>query len=60
MYTELFSVGPGVPVPFGVEEYLALLPTERRMIGRAGIDLHNRRYDSPDLEDLRSPLPHGR
>ncbi|MEU4013870.1 MULTISPECIES: Mu transposase C-terminal domain-containing protein [unclassified Microbacterium] len=54
MYTELFAVGPGVPVPFGVEEYLALLPTERRMIGRAGIELHNRRYDSPHLEDLRN------
>ncbi|MEJ1089764.1 Mu transposase C-terminal domain-containing protein [Microbacterium sp. Mu-80] len=54
MYAELFAVGPGVPIPFGVEEYLALLPTERRMIGRAGIELHNRRYDSPHLEDLRN------
>lgn len=54
MYAELFAVGPGVQVPFGVEEYLALLPTERRMIGPAGIEFHNRRYDSPHLEGLRN------
>ncbi|MDQ4215053.1 Mu transposase C-terminal domain-containing protein [Microbacterium capsulatum] len=54
MYAALFEVGPGVQLPFRAEDFFALLPTERRVISKEGIDLHNHRYDSPLLADLRN------
>ncbi|WP_172400059.1 Mu transposase C-terminal domain-containing protein [Microbacterium sp. LEMMJ01] len=54
MYSILFSFGPGVQLPFGPEDYFALLPTERRIIGRAGINFRNRRFDSSRLDELRN------
>ena len=54
MYAALFEVGPGVQLPFRAEDFFALLPTKRRVISDAGIELHNRTYDSPLLADLRN------
>lgn len=53
-YSQLFEVGPGVQLPFGREEFFALLPTAERMISDSGIDFRNRRYDSALLSDLRN------
>lgn len=53
MYAALFQVGPGVQLPFGAEEFLALLPTAPRVVSGEGIRLRNRRYDSPLLAGLR-------
>ena len=54
MYAALFEVGPGVQLPFRAEDFFSLLPVKRRIISKEGIDLHNRRYDSPRLADLRN------
>lgn len=53
-YSQLFEVGPGIQLPFGREEFFALLPTEERVISDSGIDFRNRRYDSSLLSDLRN------
>jgi putative transposase len=53
MYAALFEVGPGVQLPFRAEEFLELLPSQPRVIGKEGIRHDNRVYDSPLLADLR-------
>lgn len=53
MYAALFEVGPGVQLPFRAEEFLELLPSEPRVIGKNGILLFNRTYDSDLLGELR-------
>lgn len=54
MYAALFEVGPGVQLPFRAEDFFALLPTKQRIISNEGIELDNRKYDSPLLADLRN------
>lgn len=54
MYAALFEVGPGVQLPFRAEDFLALLPSEGRIISDEGIEFRNRKYDSPLLADLRN------
>ena len=42
-----------VAVPLTRDDFIDLLPSEGRTIGRAGISLNNRLYDSVDLHPLR-------
>ncbi len=52
-YAALFRVSAGLPIPFSAEDYIALMPAEKRTIQADGIHIDNRVYDSRGLNGLR-------
>jgi putative transposase len=63
MYDAMFDVAGEIAIPLTSSDYIALMPALRRAIGRRGITINHRRYDSKELNPLRlkpSPQPrHG-
>ena len=62
-YAASFSVAAGLPIPFGTDDYVALLPWVERKIDIEGVRLHNRIYAAPALASFRrrsSTLPSGK
>lgn len=55
------EVAPELQVPLTAEKYIALLPTEWRVINHYGVDINLRVYDSTELGSLRKKRsPHHR
>lgn len=55
------EVAPEMQVPLTAEKYIALLPTEWRVINRYGVDIDLRVYDATELGPLRKKRsPHHR
>lgn len=52
-YAALLTVSGYVPVPFGAEDYLELMPAETRVINSYGIKMRHRVYDTADLNPYR-------
>lgn len=55
------EVAPELQIPLTAERYIALLPTEWRVINHYGVEIGLRRYDSEELTGLRKKRsPHRR
>jgi putative transposase len=52
-YAALVAVAGYVPVPLGPEDYIELLPVERRVINSYGVKIGLRTYDSGELNPYR-------
>ncbi|MFE0726889.1 Mu transposase C-terminal domain-containing protein [Streptomyces antibioticus] len=52
-YAALVSAAGYVPVALSPQEYIQLMPREWRVIGRSGVRINNRTYDSPALTPFR-------
>ncbi|GGM03893.1 transposase [Streptomyces fumigatiscleroticus] len=52
-YAALVSAAGYVPVALSAEEYIQLLPRERRVIGPSGVRINNRTYDARELGPYR-------
>ncbi|WP_426989216.1 Mu transposase C-terminal domain-containing protein [Pseudarthrobacter sp. Y6] len=52
-YAALLAVGGYVPVPFGAEDYLELMPAETRVINSYGVKIRHRVYDTAELNPYR-------
>ncbi|WP_455132477.1 Mu transposase C-terminal domain-containing protein [Microbacterium aurum] len=52
-YAALFRVSAGLPIPFSAEDYIALMPVEKRTIQADGVHIDNHVYDSRGLNGLR-------
>ncbi|MFF2952658.1 AAA family ATPase [Kitasatospora sp. NPDC057965] len=57
-YAHLVAQHGAIDLPLDAAEYLDLMPLHRRRIGRDGIRLHKRRYDSHDLDPYRGQGQH--
>ena len=55
--TLLRQITPDLPVPFGREEYISLLPREARTIQDYGVNIGRRRYSSRRLRDIVAVTP---
>lgn len=55
--TMLREITPELPIPFGREEYISLLPSEERTMQDYGINIGRRRYTSPRLREIASAAP---
>lgn len=55
--TLLREVTPDLPIPFGREEYISLLPGEGRTIQDYGVNIGRRRYSSRRLHDIVAATP---
>lgn len=55
--TMLRAITPELPIPFGREEYISLLPREERTLQDYGINVGRRRYTSPRLRDIAATTP---
>lgn len=55
--TMLREITPELPIPFGREEYISLLPREERTLQDYGINVGRRRYTSPRLRDIAATTP---
>ena len=55
----LRAVMPELPVPFGRDEYIGLLPGEKRSIQDYGVYIRRRRYSSPRLRSIVASTPQG-
>ncbi|WP_341578657.1 Mu transposase C-terminal domain-containing protein [Microbacterium schleiferi] len=53
----LRQITPDIPIPFGREEYISLLPRENRTIQDYGVNIGRRRYSSPRLRDIVAVTP---
>lgn len=53
MYMAMFDATGFVPLPLTGDDYIAMMPIEYRTIQLDGIQIHYRRYDSPDLQRYR-------
>ena len=51
------QITPDLPVPFGREEYIGLLPREDRTIQDYGVNIGRRRYSSRRLRDIVAVTP---
>lgn len=61
MVTAYREVAPELQLPLTAEKYIALLPTEWRVINHYGVDIDLRVYDSSELGTLRKKRsPHHR
>jgi hypothetical protein len=52
-YAALLAVSGYVPVPFGAEDYLELMPAETRVINSYGVKIRHRVYDTAELNPFR-------
>ncbi|WP_082506821.1 Mu transposase C-terminal domain-containing protein [Arthrobacter sp. Leaf337] len=52
-YAALLAVSGYVPVPFGAEDYLELMPAETRVINSYGVKIRHRVYDTAELNPYR-------
>lgn len=52
MYNAMFSAAPQVPIMFGPDDYISLLPKDWRRINAYGINLQSRTYSSDALREL--------
>lgn len=55
--TLLRQITPDLPIPFGREEYISLLPREDRTIQDYGVNIGRRRYSSRRLRDIVAITP---
>lgn len=55
-YAAATAVHGQVDLPISEQEYIALLPTEWRVIGKLGVQVNNRHYDSDALTPHRHQL----
>lgn len=53
----LRQITPDLPIPFGREEYISLLPRENRTIQDYGVNIGRRRYSSRRLRDIVAVTP---
>ncbi|MFH8253051.1 Mu transposase C-terminal domain-containing protein [Microbacterium sp. B2969] len=53
----LREITPELPIPFGLDEYISLLPREQRTIQDYGINIGYRRYSSARLRDIAAATP---
>lgn len=53
-YAALLATSGYVPIPLTGDEYVALLPSVKRVIGSDGVTIDHRVYDSEELNDCRS------
>lgn len=52
-YAALLAVSGYVPVPFGAEDYLELMPAETRVNNSYGVKIRHRVYDTAELNPYR-------
>lgn len=52
-YAALVAAAGYVPVALSPEEYIQLMPRERRIIGTSGVQINNRTYDTRELVPYR-------
>lgn len=57
MATTLRQISPELPVPFGYDDYVGLLPAESRMLQAYGVNIKYRRYSSPRIGDIIASVP---
>ncbi|WP_424446167.1 hypothetical protein [Microbacterium sp. CH-015] len=57
MATMMREMAPELPVPFGYEEYISLLPAEPRKLQAYGVNIGYRRYSSPRVHDIVTTVP---
>ncbi|MDQ1175169.1 putative transposase [Microbacterium testaceum] len=55
--TLLRQITPDLPIPFGREEYISLLPRQDRTIQDYGVNIGRRRYSSRRLRDVVAVTP---
>lgn len=53
MYAATYEYTGIIPVPYGPDTYISLMPWKLRTIQRSGININNRTYDSPELQPWR-------
>jgi len=53
MYAAAVGLTGHFAMPLGEEDYIALMPREKRTIQSDGIEFRNRKYDSPHLAPMR-------
>ncbi|GAA2951401.1 hypothetical protein [Microbacterium schleiferi] len=57
MATTLRQLSPELPVPFGYDDYVGLLPSEPRTLQAYGVNIKYRRYSSPRIADIVATVP---
>ena len=58
-YAAMVTAAGYVPITLGPDDYVELLPMQRRKIGESGVQIEYRTYDSPELRALRRASPGG-
>lgn len=57
MATTLRQLSPELPVPFGYDDYVGLLPSEPRTLQAYGVNIKYRRYSSPRIAEIVATVP---
>lgn len=57
MVTTLRQLSPELPIPFGYDDYVGLLPSESRYLQTYGVNIQYRRYSSARIPDLIATVP---
>ncbi|RWR16193.1 hypothetical protein D8Y23_13995 [Microbacterium enclense] len=57
MATLMREISPELPIPFGYDEYVGLLPAETRKMQAYGFNIRYRRYTSARLSELVGTVP---